>query len=114
MTERRRGPAPSHWLGAGRERWVHQVKVNQIAAIHVNDTSAAENPLLAAALACARRGWRVFPLHMPREKDACSCNKPDCHSVGKHPRTPKGVKDATTDAEQIRCWWSMWPDANIG
>jgi len=24
------------------------------------------------------------------------------------------VKDATTDAEQIRRWWSEWPTANVG
>ena len=42
--------------------------------------------------------WPVFPL-LER---------------GKRPLTAHGFKDATTDAEQIRAWWTRWPTANIG
>jgi hypothetical protein len=59
-------------------------------------------------------GWRVFPLHTPIDEGVCSCGKADCQSIGKHPRTPRGLKDATTDPEQIKRWWQKWPDANIG
>jgi putative DNA primase/helicase len=52
----------------------------------------------AIALSYAARGWRVHPL---RKGD-------------KLPATAHGCKDATLDADQIRKWWSMWPDANIG
>ena len=75
--------------------------------------------LLEAALDYAGRGWPVFPLHTPRfgnmplAKVECSCGKA-CESIGKHPRTLHGVKDATTDEAQIREWWQQWPDANIG
>ena len=70
--------------------------------------------LLEAALANATRGWPVFPCHTPLE-DACSCQKgKDCSRIGKHPRTTNGLKDATTDEERIRHWWTKWPDANIG
>lgn len=48
------------------------------------------------ALDYAARGWKVFPL------------------VGKVPRTKRGHLDATGDPEQIRAWWTRWPDANIG
>lgn len=68
---------------------------------------------LDAALDYAARGWRVFPCHTPGEGGRCSCMNRDCDSVGKHPRTRRGLHDATTDAEQIRRWWRMWPDANI-
>jgi putative DNA primase/helicase len=51
---------------------------------------------LNAALAYAKRGWKVFPCE------------------GKIPLTPHGYKDATTDAEQIRQWWKQSPDASIG
>jgi putative DNA primase/helicase len=71
---------------------------------------------LRAALEYAARGWRVFPVHSPtgRADRPCSCGKLDCTNVGKHPRTARGFKDATTDEAQIREWWTMWPDANIG
>ena len=51
-----------------------------------------------AAAQYAAKGYRVFPLE-PR---------------GKTPRTEHGVKDATTDPEQVAAWWRAMPDANIG
>ena len=54
--------------------------------------------MLNHALAYAARGWRVHPL---RARD-------------KTPATKHGCKDATTDEAQIRRWWQMWPEANIG
>ncbi len=32
----------------------------------------------------------------------------------KRPLSPHGKDDATTDAGQIRQWWTQWPTANIG
>lgn len=54
--------------------------------------------LLDHALEYARLGFRVMPL---RER-------------AKVPATAHGCKDATTDEDQIRRWWSLWPRANIG
>jgi hypothetical protein len=61
----------------------------------------------------ANKGWRVLPLHWPID-GGCSCGKQNCPSPGKHPRTPQGAKDATTDPSQIKAWWQQWPDANVG
>src|SRR5262245_23057445 len=100
------------------------------------------NKLKCAALRYTELGWSVFPIHTPTGEFAkpCSCRKTNCpqigkhlcHSsackekvmhpchqsvcdrVGKHPRTRSGVRDSTTDKEQIRQWWDMWPGANIG
>jgi hypothetical protein len=58
----------------------------------------ATNPLLAAALAYASRGWRVFPLP-PRGK---------IPAPGSH-----GFKDATTDLEKIERWWADNPNFNV-
>jgi len=40
--------------------------------------------------------------------------KSGCHSPGKHPRTKNGLKDASTDPNQIQTWWLRWPQASIG
>lgn len=76
-------------------------------------TRTAPCPVLAAALAYTRRGRLVVPLHTP-EGDGCSCGKADCGSVGKHPRTEHGLKDASRDESVVRGWWRRWPDANLG
>jgi hypothetical protein len=59
-------------------------------------------------------GWHVFPVHTPTAEGVCSCGNPQCHSVGKHPRTPNGLGDASCDPAQVTAWWRQWPDANIG
>jgi hypothetical protein len=70
---------------------------------------------LVAALSYARRGWPVFPLHHPDPHRGCSCiDAGECRSPGKHPRTRKGLKDASTDEAQIRLWWQRYPLANVG
>jgi hypothetical protein len=70
--------------------------------------------MLEYALKYAQKGWRVIPLHTPKDNGECSCNKDCAKNNGKHPRTMRGLKDATTDAEKIRFWWECWRDANIG
>lgn len=69
--------------------------------------------LLDQALAYAARGWHVLPLHSVRPDGACTCGK-ECASPAKHPRTRSGLKDATTDPDRIRSWWTEWPSANVG
>ena len=49
------------------------------------------------ALGYAKKSIPVFP----------------CKPGRKEPLTPNGHKDASTDPERIRAWWSRWPDANI-
>lgn len=67
---------------------------------------------LAHAIQYAQLGFKVFPCHSCIS-GVCTCGRLDCSSVGKHPLTPHGVKDATTDADAIRAWWERWPFANI-
>jgi Bifunctional DNA primase/polymerase, N-terminal len=82
----------------------------------------------ARALAYARAGLQVLPLHTPLAlpgSPACACSRLDCGHVctcldracgapGKHPRTRHGKDDATDDLEQVLEWWTRWPDANVG
>lgn len=80
-----------------------------------------------AALWWASLGVPVFPLHTPQLDGSCSCScgrrckkagkhicGANCPNIGKHPRTYHGLKEASTDAKQIKQWWRKWPDANIG
>src|SRR4051812_45530449 len=67
---------------------------------------------IQAALTYATRGWPVFPCHYPTG-GGCSCHDPGCSSPAKHPRTPRGLHDATTRRDVIRRSWQRSPDANV-
>lgn len=54
--------------------------------------------VVETALGYARAGFPVFP----------------CRPDNKRPYTANGFKDATTDAETIRAWWSEFQDPMIG
>jgi hypothetical protein len=71
-----------------------------------------DSGLLAAALDLAARGWQVLPLHNISDDGRCSCFQANC-SAGKHPRTKRGLNDASTDVATIRAWWERWPAANL-
>lgn len=65
------------------------------------------------ALALARRGWRVTPLHRPTEH-GCSCRRSKCDSVGKHPLSRGWTTTASANPEVISGWWTAQPQANVG
>lgn len=65
------------------------------------------------ALLYADKGLAVLPLHWPTDT-GCSCKHDDCENQGKHPLTPNGLTDATTDVRAIVKWWTRWPEANVG
>jgi len=78
---------------------------------------AYANRLLDAALEYARRGWAVLPLHTAHNA-SCSCGKPACEEIGKHPRfhlgdLQHGLLNATTNEALVSKWWARWSDANI-
>jgi len=83
-------------------------------------TETVAHPVRAAtgtaALAYARGGWRVLPLHGIL-RGCCTCRRPCGRSAGKHPvgaLVPRGLHDATLDVDTISRWWSRMPAANIG
>jgi hypothetical protein len=61
----------------------------------------------------------VLPLHTGGGDGRCSCRRPHCDRPGKHPRwhprlITAGLHQASTDPDQLRRWWSVWPRANVG
>lgn len=73
-----------------------------------------DNPLLGAALAYAKRGWRIIPVH-DITAGHCSCHKGErCDTPGKHPRHNDWQNAGSTSAADLYEWWQMWPGANIG
>jgi hypothetical protein len=65
-----------------------------------DETAAAEHDLGFAAAYYAARGWHVFPAR-PRGKEPLA------------ELAPRGLHSASTDAAQIKEWWSREPTANI-
>ena len=77
------------------------------------------NPLLGAALSYAAIGWHILPCWWIVEVDgvrSCACGDAECPSPGKHPigrLVRQGQNNATCDYDQIKTWWSAYPQANI-
>jgi hypothetical protein len=65
------------------------------------------------AIALAKRGWPVVPVHTPT-RSGCTCGHADCGKPGKHPRIKGWQRGATTDPARIKDWWRGWPEANVG
>lgn len=61
----------------------------------------ASAQMMEIALRCVNVGWYVFPLGVKSKL-------PDGDLA------PHGFKSASNDPEQIRSWWTVSPDANIG
>lgn len=79
--------------------------------MHIPNLSDADKS--AWALAYAKSGFAVFPLHSIRV-GRCTCGHDCGKNAGKHPRVKSGFKVATTDVRQIEAWWRIMPDSNIG
>lgn len=63
----------------------------------------------AAAKLYITLGWLVFPVHSVDAAGQCTCGTPNCSNAGKHPATPHGFKDATTDLAQVERWFRPRP-----
>ena len=79
--------------------------------------NTSSSDVITEALAFAETGLKVIRLQHPIIRNgavACSCGRPGCSSIGKHPMTPNGYKDGATDGFIIRSWFSEEPQANLG
>lgn len=77
-----------------------------------------EPPMVTYALEHVAAGRPVIPLHGIRLEGphrVCTCAAgAACSSPGKHPRLRAWQSHATRDPAQVRTWWDLWPDANVG
>lgn len=71
--------------------------------------------LLAAALECAARGWKVCPGAYPRPDGTgfCSCDRLGCPAPAAHPLSPAWQLQGSCDDGTVRHWWAATPDANV-
>jgi predicted RNA-binding Zn-ribbon protein involved in translation (DUF1610 family) len=76
------------------------------------------NMSLEYALRYAAAGLRVHPLYeVDPATQVCACPAgAECTEKqrGKHPRLGAWQQKATTNAEEVRAWWSRWPRAGVG
>lgn len=73
------------------------------------------NGKLVEALADARRGFYVLPVHTVNGDGICTCREgANCQYPGKHPHLKHWQNMATRNVTQIKAWWRRWPNANIG
>src|SRR4051794_37182015 len=59
----------------------------------------------------SEHGFAVIPTHTVFGR-LCSCGDRGCSSPGKHPRTARGVHEATSDERALLHWHERWPDSN--
>ena len=82
----------------------------------VTEYEQAPPQLGAAAAIYASWGWPVFPLRAVGAP--CRFDRADkCKAICQCPKTPatrNGFKDASTDVDRIRAYWTANPAANIG
>ena len=70
--------------------------------------------MLNTALEYLNCGWSVIPLHAPAF-GGCTCGRPDCPGVGKHPRVRwDEFQRRLPTPEEVNDWWRRWPTANVG
>jgi hypothetical protein len=74
----------------------------------VNQLTTADAALRYAAL-----GVPVLALFEAVD-GGCACGRAGCDRPGKHPRTPRGHRGASTDPRVIARWWRWWPRAGVG
>ena len=76
---------------------------------------AHDSPTLRAALDYAALGWEVYPIWSVDSEGTCTCSKrAACEHPGKHPATPNGIKDASSDPMRIREMFSRIPEPSVG
>jgi DNA-binding transcriptional ArsR family regulator len=74
-----------------------------------------EHQTLHTAWSISEQGWQIYPVYAVDDEGTCACPKgPACPDPGKHPTTPHGFNDASSDPERIAELFVRWPGDNVG
>jgi hypothetical protein len=75
----------------------------------------AEHQTLHTAWSIGEVGWQLYPVYAVDDRGVCNCSKGTaCPDPGKHPTTPHGFNDASSDPERIAEMFARWPGENVG
>jgi len=78
-------------------------------------SATEQHHTLNAPSRVAEDRWQLYPVWTVDEQGVCACRKQAaCGSPGKHPATPHGINDASSDPERIRELFAAKPGANLG
>jgi DNA-binding MarR family transcriptional regulator len=74
-----------------------------------------EHQTLHEVLLTAEEKWELYPIHGVDADNVCACPRGAvCPDTGKHPTTPHGFNDASSDPERIAEIFARWPGDNVG
>jgi DNA-binding PadR family transcriptional regulator len=74
-----------------------------------------EHQTLREVLLRAEEGWQLYPIYGVDADGVCACpNGATCPDPGKHPTTPHGFSDASSDPERIAEMFARWSGDNVG
>jgi P4 family phage/plasmid primase-like protien len=82
----------------------------------MGDWTSADGRLGPAANYYAQTlNWQVFPVHGIDLVGKCTCGRShkETKEIAKHPASPQGQKDATTDTVKLNAWWEENPRYNV-
>jgi hypothetical protein len=75
----------------------------------------AAHRTLHTAWSLSEAGWQLYPVYAVDDGGVCNCSRGTaCTDPGKHPTTPHGFNDASSDPERIADMFARWPGDNVG
>ena len=82
----------------------------------MSEQTEKASDVLTQALAYAALGISVLPLHAPlaAEPSSCTCQRPNCPSIGKHPAVEKGVHRASCALSTVAKLFDGTQHRNLG
>ena len=82
---------------------------------HLGRIPDAKHQTLHRAWSISEVGWQLYPVYAVDDEGMCTCPKgPACPYPGKHPATPHGFNDASSDPNRIFEMFSRRPGASVG